>query len=147
MTKSSAITEWLDNPKRLITVAIIIVVLGVALYFGIKYIKRSINQIQREQRRRELIDEQSESASYSKAQFKEWADQLYTAMKGLGTDEDTIDRIMGYMKNDTDVLTLVDAFGTRDGEDLYEWIAGEYIGEPSCNEVLRRNGITITFAS
>ena len=82
MNKSSAITEWLDNPKRLITVAIIIVVLGVALYFGIKYIKRSINQIQREQRRRELIDEQSESASYSKAQFMEWADQLYTAMKG-----------------------------------------------------------------
>lgn len=145
MAKSTAITEWLDNPKRLITVAIIIIVVVVALYFGIKYLKKYILKQKRNRDRQELIDNQAANASYAEGQYKEWADQLYIAMKGAGTDEDTINAIMAKMKNDTDVLLLIDAFGVRDGEDLYEWIAGEYVFSVPFNETLRNNGITITF--
>ena len=51
--------------------------------------------------------------SYRLSQYDEWASALHNAMFGCGTDEDTIYRIMGYMKNDTDVLQLIKAFGVR----------------------------------
>ncbi len=51
--------------------------------------------------------------SYKLSQYGEWASALHNAMFGCGTDEDTIYRIMGYMKNDTDVLQLIKTFGVR----------------------------------
>jgi len=51
--------------------------------------------------------------SYPLSVYDTYAQDLYGAMYRLGTDEDTIYRIMGYMKNDADVLQLIKAFGVR----------------------------------
>jgi hypothetical protein len=51
--------------------------------------------------------------SYPLSVYETYAQDLYGAMYRFGTDEDTIFRIMGYMKNDADVLQLIKAFGVR----------------------------------
>jgi hypothetical protein len=51
--------------------------------------------------------------SYPLSQYDEWANSLYSAMFRSGTDEEPIYRIMGYMKNNADVLQLIKAFGVR----------------------------------
>jgi hypothetical protein len=51
--------------------------------------------------------------SYPLSVYETYAQDLYGAMYRLGTEEDTIFRIMGYMKNDADVLQLIKAFGVR----------------------------------
>ena len=72
--------------------------------------------------------------SYSLSQYNEWANALYSAMFMSGTDEEVIYRIMGYMKNNADVLQLIKSFGVRkagwgqsflgDGT-LTEWLSDE----------------------
>jgi len=56
-------------------------------------------------------------ASYGASQYAIWADQLYNAVITSNpfnpTDEDTIFRIIGLMKNLADVVSLIKAFGVR----------------------------------
>jgi hypothetical protein len=56
--------------------------------------------------------------SYKDSQYEIWASQLYGAINTIvfGIDEDAIIRILGYMKNDADILQLIKAFGTRELE-------------------------------
>lgn len=54
-----------------------------------------------------------EKASWSEATFKAWANVLYTAMDGVGTDFAKIENVIGNMRNTTDVLTLIKIFGIR----------------------------------
>ena len=56
--------------------------------------------------------------SYSDSQFEIWASQLYAAINTnvFATDEDAIIRILGYLKNDADVLKIIKVFGTRELE-------------------------------
>jgi hypothetical protein len=72
--------------------------------------------------------------SYPLSVYETYAQDLYGAMYRFGTDEDTIFRIMGYMKNDADVLQLIKAFGVRPagGSQLFignatlnEWFSDE----------------------
>jgi hypothetical protein len=51
--------------------------------------------------------------SYPLSVYETYAQDLYGAMYRFGTEESTIFRIMGYMKNDADVLQLIKAFGVR----------------------------------
>ena len=51
--------------------------------------------------------------SYPLSVYDTYAQDLYGAMYRAMTEEDTIYRIMGYMKNDADVLQLIKAFGVR----------------------------------
>ena len=51
--------------------------------------------------------------SYPLSVYETYAQDLYGAMYRFATDESTIYRIMGYMKNDADVLQLIKAYGVR----------------------------------
>ena len=51
--------------------------------------------------------------SYQLSVYDTYAQSLYGAMYRFATDESTIYRIMGYMKNDADVLQLIKAYGVR----------------------------------
>lgn len=53
--------------------------------------------------------------TYTATQFKIYADNLFDAFVGPGTDETRIRAVFSAMKSDTDVLELIKAYGTRDG--------------------------------
>jgi hypothetical protein len=106
---------------------------------------------------RELANVSKENPpSYSKSQYKLGADTLQGAMDDQGTDEKSIYRVLGLMKNNTDFLELVIAFGVRQKYEfgiptfegnLARWFNDEL--NPSeieeVNEILRAKGIKFRF--
>lgn len=94
--------------------------------------------------------------SYSKSQYKLAADTLENAMYDAGTDEAAIYRIMGSLKNNTDFLELIIAFGTRQKYEfaiptfkgnLARWFNDELNSSEiqKVNELLKNNSIKYRF--
>ena len=93
--------------------------------------------------------------SYQDSQYRILADKLLQSMDSswydptsYGTDEAQIQGVFQKMNNNTDVLKLVQAFGSPDGYTLSDWLTSElaqadiqiYVNGP-----LRSKGITYTF--
>ena len=94
----------------------------------------------------EYTEETGERPTLTNAQFNMLANKLYTAMKGVGTDEDTIFSVFGQMRNTADVLKLA-VFGTKDGETLEQWIRGDLSSWEinKLNRLLDNKGIAYSF--
>jgi hypothetical protein len=67
--------------------------------------------------------------SYRLSVYDTYAQDLYGAMYRAFTEEDTIYRIMGYMKNDADVLQLIKAFGVRPAGAGQFWLGNATLNE------------------
>lgn len=63
--------------------------------------------------------------SHPLSKYGDLANRLFAAMKGVGTDDNTIMQVFSNLGNDLDFLELNKAFGIRDDEDLTTWIQGE----------------------
>lgn len=89
-----------------------------------------------------------QQASYPDSQYINFADALYSAMDGWGTDEEAVQQVFQAMNNDIDVLKLTKAFGTRDGYSLSVWIGDDFDAEDKdtyINSILRRKDIKYQF--
>ncbi len=91
--------------------------------------------------------------TYSDTEYKLMANQLYTAMKGAGTDEAAILRVCQRMQNVDDWNAVVKAFGTKSSSNwvykfsgtLYDWLQDELSEREmrKVNEILNPIGVTI----
>lgn len=63
------------------------------------------------------LAQSGETTHYTQTQLDSFADKLFMAMDGQGTDEDAVKEVFEYMQNKADVLELIKAFGIRDYED------------------------------
>lgn len=63
----------------------------------------------------DLLKKQGITLSYPLSQYEIWSSQILQAVNTIMfmQDEEAIMRILGYMKNDADILQLVKAFGKR----------------------------------
>jgi hypothetical protein len=101
------------------------------------------------------IAAQPNKPSYQNSQYYIFADTLYSAMQSdwynpfdYGTDEDGVKSVMEKMRNDADVLKLVQAFGKKDGYTLQQWIAEDFSAEDKqiyVNGPLANRGIKYRF--
>jgi hypothetical protein len=87
-----------------------------------------------------------------RADYELWASQLRTAMKGAGTDEDTIYRVLQNIHNQDDWNQLIKAFGVQEGSwlsgfkgTLIDWLSNELspAEKDIANQILKPAGITI----
>lgn len=88
-----------------------------------------------------------------KTNYTLYANQLYTAMNGLGTDEETIYRVLGHLQTADDWNQLVKAFGTKKASSwlsgfegtLYDWLSDELDTKEmkKVNEILAKIDVTI----
>lgn len=88
-----------------------------------------------------------------KTNYTLYANQLYTAMNGVGTDEKTIYRVLGQLQSADDWYQLVKAFGTKKASSwlssfegtLYDWLSDELNAKEmkKVNGILANIGITI----
>lgn len=88
-----------------------------------------------------------------KTNYTLYANQLYTAMNGVGTDEETIYRVLGQLQSADDWYQLVKAFGTKKASSwlssfegtLYDWLSDELNAKEmkKVNGILANIGITI----
>jgi len=89
-----------------------------------------------------------QNLSYQNTQYQIFAESLYTAMKGFGTNENAVRDVMQRMNNNADILKLIQVFGVRDGYGLSAWITDDFSSkdkEKYINQVLRSKGITYQF--
>lgn len=87
--------------------------------------------------------------SYPDSQFKAWSHKLQAAMDGFGTDEEAIYDVFRLMKNDADVLKLIDAYGTRTfpgmwGGEVSFTLSSALQSELTRPEITKLNGILET---
>ena len=82
-----------------------------------------------------------EVTNYTPTQLNSFADKLFKAMDGVGTDEEQIAAVFNYMQNKADVLELIKAFGVRNYEDRtfsdYNYNLTEWLNEELSEEDLQ----------
>lgn len=85
--------------------------------------------------------------TYSEADYTVFANKLYAAMKGLGTDEDAVFSVFQLMQTESDVRMLINAFGSKKGETLSQWLLGDLSTADiaKINGILAYNGINYRF--
>lgn len=103
------------------------------------------------------LQESGQITHYTQSQINGFADKLFQAMDGQGTNEDQIKEVMNYMQNKADVLELIKAFGVRDYEDgfflVYQYNLTQWLNEEMdeadikefVNDVLKAKGIDYSF--
>ena len=88
------------------------------------------------------------NATMTESQARIYANKLYSAMKGAGTNENEVMQVFQACINNDDVNLLILKFGKQNGETLSEWINDDFSSsakEKYINSVLRAKGITKLF--
>lgn len=103
----------------------VVAVVGVTLIAGTSFvvyksiknaiIKAKGNSSSSEEAKDDLKDLKAQGVkpNFSDTQYEVWAEQLHQAMKYTFTDEDAVYRVFNYLKNDADVIKVVEVYGVR----------------------------------
>ena len=115
-----------EKKKLYIGIAVAIVVLVIVIVLVVKF-KDIKNLVLDKQANQKLVDEANQTIvvsdiSITQDQFHTYAQKLYKAMKGAGTDEKAIYEVFEAMNSRSDVQQLIKTFGVKDGENLTEWL-------------------------
>ena len=107
-----------EQPKPIKTAIALVgtLVAGYAIYTIFKIIqKKGLSDKTVRDAGKELKDLQQQGLrpSFSDSQFEAFCGSLHKAMKDDGTDEETVYRVFGAMKNKADVLKLIQVYGKR----------------------------------
>lgn len=130
-----------------IYLGIFLLIVFVIVYF----LGRSIGK---KQQGSQLLDEiKNDNLTYQKSQYIVFADKLYSAMIGFGTDEDSIYSVFRKMNTDDDVKQLIVAFGSKrieftiGGSTLAEWLVTELSESEmtELNNILSQRNINFSF--
>lgn len=146
---------FIDDPRRAWTIGIFLVIVIVLIAVFWKSIKAFFTGLAgKAEDNAELanhIAQTGESVNLSASELSTMVNQLYTAMKGPGTDEETIYAVFKKCKNKADVLKLIAKFGTKDDKDLPTWIRSElsdtwpFKDLTKLNNILSDKGIDYSF--
>jgi len=85
--------------------------------------------------------------TYDITDYQNYANKLYTAMKGPGTDEATIYLVFNQMSNVDDIRQLVNAFGLQGDKTLQQWLLSDLSKSELArlNNILKAKSINYTF--
>ena len=109
------------NPYILLGEIIFVLLLFIALIIALSKVfkkKPKNNELE------EAEETNEANLSYSPATYERFANQLFEAFRGVGTDEDQVIRIINELKTYDDWLALVKAFGIRKVPHLFGDIEG-----------------------
>ncbi|MBW6482822.1 MAG: hypothetical protein K0B10_07155 [Vicingaceae bacterium] len=130
------------NPKlikQLVIVVIVIIVLYAIYRWYKKYSAKQEALSLVKSSENEII---TNTKTFTDSDYKLMADKLFTAMKGLGTDNDAVLQVISSLKTKSDWLSLVSAFGVRESGfwpnvftgNLINWLSDE-LGGSARNQV------------
>lgn len=125
-----------------------LVIIGVAAYFGNKLIKKITAAKPIEDVKDDVTQlRKKQVPSYTDGQYNQYAQVLFSAMDGVGTDEEAIFRVMRYMKKDIDVAKLIVAFGVKGDNTLGAWLQDDLSSTDmeQVNKILANKGIKYQF--
>ncbi len=136
--------------KEEIKYSIIAVIVIVLVFVAFKYGKEIAERVRERKRNRELYKHiNKDNLTYGNSQYDVFAKKLFTAMDGLGSDEDAIYDVFKKMKTIDDVLMLQVAFNEAEDENetLEEWLKGDLSSSEikTINNLLESNGVIYSF--
>jgi hypothetical protein len=139
-----------ETPKDKLTTILIFAIIGVVGYFLAKKLYVKVLGIINQQKYSNELDNElikGKKLSYSENLYQSYANKLYAAMKGLGTDEKAIFAVFNAMNNKADLLKILTVFGTRDNMSLNEWIYDDLSLSDinKINTILANKGIEYSF--
>lgn len=115
--------QWYKNSVGKLPVivqVIIVIILAFALYKGLRWV---IRRFKTRGQQLELTDttttiqnlqNQGLQPSFPISQYSTWANQLQEAFDGCGTSNGVWQNIFSTVKNDLDVVMIIDAYGVRE---------------------------------
>ncbi len=125
-----------------------IIVIIIAVVFGIRYFRKYMKK----RKNKAVLNELDKDINVSKltyhlSYYGIWANDLFNAMDGVGTDEQAIYDVFKKMKTKDDVLQLITAFGVQDNETLSQWLISELSSEEraTLNRLLSDKNINYQF--
>jgi predicted PurR-regulated permease PerM len=144
------ILNLVADPKKLILTAVILVaviVIGIVAWRKIR--NTVITQKAKNQGMKALQEEIAAGGgtTYGEFDYMQYANNLYDAMKGLGTDEAAVMNVIKSVNTKADLLMIIQSFAVRDGETLSEWLHSEMSGREidEINRILSEKGIRYLF--
>ena len=114
---------------KVVKIAILVIFLIIAFRIAMPQLKKLLGMLKKSDEKKH-VEELEESIdlkelTYPVSQYGIWADSLYTAMNGLGTDEQAIYDVFSEMRSNNDVAQLVVSFSVREDETLSQWLIGD----------------------
>lgn len=137
--------------KIYIIVVAIVAVLAIGTWAVLKFtsLGKKMDERIAEEKLGKTLDSEiaKEAVTLTPADAELYAQRLYTAMKGMGTDEDAIYSVFLNLKTKGDVLYLIQVFGVKDHETLVQWITSELNSKErtKLNSILANKNIDYTF--
>ena len=85
--------------------------------------------------------------SYSNSEYTQLCNKLYSAMKGIGTNENAIYDVFSQMQSESDVRKLISMYGSKDGMTLQQWLIDDLSNRElqKVNDILAKNNINFSF--
>lgn len=91
-----------------------LVLLTIVIYILYVKISKSVKDAKREKELKDIADDIAPAnLSFEEETYKNWADNLHSAMARMGTDEQTIYNIFKKIQTKDDLMMLVVKFGQR----------------------------------
>ena len=146
ISETQMIAETSKTAKKNVQLAAVIigsaVVLGLLVLFAIWLVKKLKTDDLLKQAENEI---KKSNLTYDKSKYESIASAIYKAMEYAGTDEETIFRNLGLLKNSDDWKQLIVAFGKRDEKNLVEYLVYELDGSEmsKANAILNKFGESI----
>ena len=151
---SNELIAYLSNNKKAKIIAIsiiafIIITIIVVVILKIKGVGQTIRDSETNAKLAKQLDEEitEDKITITQQQLNSYASKLYAAMKGWGTDEESIYDVFRVIQTRSDVLQLIKTFGVKDHMTLNEWLNDELSADEiyKINEILAGNNINYKF--
>jgi len=116
------------TPGKVITWAIIIIVVIIIIWFAYRKIQKGI-QAAKDNQLVNATDSAivSNALTYTQADYKAFADKLFSAMDGAGTGESSINEVIGQLRTKSDWYALIRAFGVRKSTSIFSGYSGNLV--------------------
>lgn len=144
--QTKALEKWLNivsEPKKAIALAIMITIAIIIIYLLYRVFRGQFTRIRQNIQDNTTLQEEiitGGGLTYKESEYKQFADRLFNAMDGVGTNEQAIYDVFGKMKTKADVLKLIAVYGVKDDETLSQWLYGDL----STSEIATVNNILST---
>lgn len=138
----------LDSPKKAVAVSIVALVAIFAVWLIVRLSRNKIAELKSRSEQKKALNEEiaiGGGLTYGDSDYLQFANTLYYAMKGAGTNEKAVYNVFKKMKTRADVMKLISVYGIRDGETLTEWLYGDFSNMKKINSILSENGIDYLF--
>ena len=137
--------------KDVIKWTVIIFILIIAFKFAAPLLKSLWNQLKKSSETKSIEELENSinnnKLSYQLAEYSLMANSLFTAMDGMGTNEQVIYNVFNRLKNIDDLYQLITSFGVKDDQTLQQWLISDLSSSEleKVNQILSMKNINFQF--